>query len=577
MSARWSALSRGRSSILHGWSAAFRAMDGMLPAGLASGLLLVTTVVAFPTVVTAQSTRPPAEPVSVEQLHQALTLANNGDKRGAMTLTLQLLERNPKFAPALKLKGMLLEEAGQASEAGAAYEEALKFAPNDPDLLLKTGIYKLAAGDRDQAIKLLRHCTKILPADGDALYYLAQAYHLNGQDELALAAIRQSLKGQPDNPSVWQKYGELLCGTGDCQTGLGWLLKAQQADAALPRLDFDLAVTDYQLMDFSGAAQYATRALDSHPDDRKAIQLLAAADVKLARWQQAKAAYQRVLESDTNDVDALLGLAQCELELRNYSAAVESLQSVLRLDPTRLLAHFYLSRAYAAMDRPEASEHEAALHQLMMEQLTFVRSLESEQRESSIKVRAQQLLKAHQEQSAIQLYQQHFKGTSAGAADAYVFVGKLHLFMGETDDGVRCLHHALKLQANVRGAHTYQGILALKSGDLDKAEKEFQIELANDPSYQTAIAEMGEVRYHQQRWSDAAELLAKSRTMTPELLYMLCDSYFHLGNVSDADLNAEATAAYARNRPDVMRGLLELLVRNGQSDLAKRLSPNVAQ
>ena len=44
-----------------------------------------------------------------------------------------------------------------------------------------------------------------------------------------------------------------------------------------------------------------------------------------------------------------------------------------------------------------------------------------------------------------------------------------------------------------------------------------------------AIAEMGEVRYHQGRWSDAAEQLAKSRTMTPELLYMLCDSYFHTG------------------------------------------------
>jgi tetratricopeptide (TPR) repeat protein len=576
-SARWSHLSRARSSILHGWSASLRAIDGPLPGWLASGFLVVAIVVASPTVVVAQSTRPSAESISRQQLHQALSLAENGDKQGAMTLTLELLEGNPKFAPAIKLKGMLLEEAGQTSEAGAAYEEALKLAPNDPDLLLKTGIYKLASGDQDQAIKLLKHCTKILPGDGDAHYYLSQAYHLNGQDEFALAAIRQSLKAEPDNPWVWQKYGELLCGTGDCQTGLGWLLKAQQAHAALPRLDFDIASTDYQLMDFSGAAQYATRALDSHPDDTKAIRLLAAADVKLARWQQAKTAYERVLGFDRNDVDALLGLGQCELELRNYSAAVERLQSVLKLDPTRLLAHFYLSRAYAALDRPEASEHEAALHQLMMEQLTFVRSLESEQRESSIKIRAQQLLEAHQEQSAIQVYQQHFKGTSASAADAYVFAGKLYLFMGRTDDGVRCLHHALKLLPNVRGAHTYEGILALKSGDLNKAEKEFQSELANDPSYQTAIAEMGEVRYHQQRWSEAAELLAKSRTMTPELLYMLCDSYFHVGNVSDADLNAEAMAAYARNRPDLMRGLLELLVRNGQSDLAKRLSPNIAQ
>jgi tetratricopeptide (TPR) repeat protein len=577
MSARWSDLARVRSSILRGGGAAVSANHGMLPARLARGLLVGAIVVASYTVAVAQSTRPPAESVPMQRLHQALSLAKNGDRQGAMTLTLQLLAGNPKFAPAIKLKGMLLEEAGQTSQAGAAYEEALKLVPDDPDLLLKTGIYELASGHRDQAIKLLKHCTKILPSDGDAHYYLSQAYHLNGQDELALAAIRQSVKVEPDNPSVWQKYGELLCGTGDCRTGLRWLLKTQQTDAALPRLDFDIAASDYQLMDFSGAADYAARALDSQPDDRKAIQLLAAANVKLARWQPAKAAYERVLGFDTNDVDALLGLGQCELELGNYSAAVERLQSGLRLDPTRLLAHFYLSRAYAAMDRPEASQHEARLHQLMMEQLTFVRSLESEQRESSIKMRAQQLLEAHQEQSAIQLYQRHFKGTSAGPADAYVFVGKIYLFMGETDDGVRCLHHALKLQPSVRGAHTYQGILALKSGDLNNAEKEFQTELANDPSYQTAIAEMGEVRYHQQRWSDAAELLAKSRTTTPELLYMLCDSYFHLGRVSEADLNAEAMAAYARNRPDVMRGLLELLVRNGQSDLAKRLSPNIAQ
>jgi hypothetical protein len=64
--------------------------------------------------------------------------------------------------------------------------------------------------------------------------------------------------------------------------------------------------------------------------------------------------------------------------------------------------------------------------------------------------------------------------------------------------------------------------------------------------------------------------------MTPELLYMLCDSYFHLGNVEDADLNAEALASYARNKPDVRQGLMDLLMRNGQSDLAKRLSANLA-
>ncbi len=520
--------------------------------------------------------QPSSDPALMQQLHQALGLADRGDRQGALALTLQLLERNPKFVPAIKLKGTLLEEAGQRSEAAATFEEGLHLAPNDPDLLLKMGIYKLAAGDRADAIKLLRQCARILPNDGDTQFYLAQAYHLNGQDELALPAIKKSLKAEPDNPSVWQKYGELLCSTGDCGTGLRWLVKAQQADASLPRIDFDLAATDYKRMDLANAAQYAERAVEVQPSDVNAWQLLATIDVKLAHWEKAQTAFERILAMESADVDALLGMGQCEVELKNYENGITTLESVLRLDPTRLLAHFYLSRAYAGLGKTAEAQHEAALHQLMMEQLTFVRTAASDEREGPIKAQSQELLAAHRENDALQLYEQHFNGTSATSADAYVFIGKLYLFMAQTDDGLRCLHHALKIQPKVRGAHTYEGILALKQGDLNQAEKEFQAELANDPNYQMAIAELGEVRYHQQRWSEAAELLAKSRTMTPELLYMLCDSDFHLGKVDDADLNAEAMAAYARGNPRLMDGLLDLLNRNGQTDLAKRLQGNLA-
>ncbi|MGC1651105.1 MAG: tetratricopeptide repeat protein [Candidatus Sulfotelmatobacter sp.] len=540
-------------------------------------VLLLALFVAGVAAARAQNTGHPTESPLMGQVRQALSLAEHGDQQGAMSLTLRLLEQHPDFAPALKLKGMLLEEAGHTSEAAIAYEQALKFAPSDGDLLLKVGIAKLATGHKEEALKLLEHCVRIIPGDGDAQFYLAQAYHLNGQDELALRAIRQSLKAEPDNVSVWQKYGELLCGTGDYSEGLKWLLKAQHSDATLPRIDYDIAAADYKMMDLAGASQYAARAVESHPNDVIALQLLATTEVKLAKWQEAKNAFERVLAFKADDVEALLGLGQCELELKNYPAAVDRLQSVLRLDPTRLLAHFYLSRAYAAMGRTEDAEHEAALHQLMMEQRTFVRSAESDERESPINAQARQLLIEHREADALQLYRDHFKGTAATPADAYVFVGKLYLFMGETENGVRSLHHALEIQPTVRGAHTYQGILALKQGDLKVAESEFQAELKNDSNYQLAIAEMGEVRYHQGNYSEAAEQLAKSRTMTPELLYMLCDSYFQIGKVSDGDLTAETVAAYGRNNPRIMKDLIELLRRNGRTDLAQRLSANIGQ
>jgi len=259
------------------------------------------------------------------------------------------------------------------------------------------------------------------------------------------------------------------------------------------------------------------------------------------------------------------------VELKDYSTAVGTLQSVLRLDPTRLLAHFYLSRAFAGLGKTDEAEHEARLHQLMMEQATFVRSTADEQRENAIKAEARQLLKAHREEDALRLYTEHFKGTSATRADAYVFVGKTYLFMGATEDGLRNLRRALQVDPKVRGAHTYEGILALRDRDLSKAESEFQAELANDPSYQTALAEMGEVRYHQGRWADAAEQIAVSHTMTPELLFLLCDSYFHLGDTKNAGLTAELVAAYGRNNPALMKELQNLLRVNGQVELAQRL------
>lgn len=540
---------------------------------LFAALLLVTALfVAAATAVQAQGAGRPAESPQMRQLHQALSLAQHGDRQGAMNLVRSLLEQNPRFVLAIKLKGMLLEESGRSAEAAAAYEDALALAPNDPDLLLKAGIYKLAEHKFDEAIKLLEHCTRILPGDGDAHYYLAQAYHLSGKDDLALAAIRQSLKAEPDNPSVVQKYGELLSSSGNYQEGLRWLLKAQQADASLPHLDYEIGVADYKLMDIDGAALNLTREVAAHPNDVDALELLAAAEIKLAHWPEAKQAYARLAAAKPDDAKPLLGLGHCQVEMKDYQAAVDTLNAVLRLDPTRLLAHFYLSRAYAGLGNAAQAQHEAALHQLMMDQESFVRAQENEQREDAIKPQARQMLTELREEDALRLYRGQFKGSSATDADAYVFIGKLYLFMGKTEEGLRCLHRGLAINPQVRGAHTYEGILALKLGDLSRAEAAFKAELANDPNYQTAIAEMGEIRYRQGRWQEAAELLAKSRTMTPELLFMLCDAYFHLGKATEADLNAEAAAAYGRNNAELMNDLLELLKRNGQTELAGRLS-----
>jgi Tfp pilus assembly protein PilF len=522
----------------------------------------------------SQAAKTPVDPPLTRQLHQAIKVADSGDTKQALALTDALLAQHPDFEPALKLRGMLLEDAGRQYEAGESYQRALKLAPNDAELLLKVGIYRLVAGDKQQAVQLLVHHVKLDPKDGDGFYYLAQAYHLTGQDDLALKAIKECVKMEPNNASVLQKYGELLCSSGNSEAGLQSLLKAQQADPTLPRIDFAIAVASFRNMDFTNAKKYSARAAELQPNDPAVLALLGSAEAKLSEWQDAKVMLQRVLAIKANDVPSLLELGHCELELGDDQTAIDTLHHLLNLDPAQIIAHFYLSRALARLGKTAEAQHEAELHHKMMDQVSFVPSIESSGRDGVIQDQARQLLAEHHEEQARKLFLDTFKGDSLTPGNAYVFVGKTYLFMGDSEDGLRNLQYALQIEPTVRGAHTYEGILALKENDLVKAEKEFQAELANDPNYQTAIAEMGEVRYRQRRWSEAAQQLEKSRTMVPELLYMECDSYFHAGEVKNANLTAETLAAYGRNRPEVMQGLTELLNRNGQAELAQRLSGN---
>ena len=184
---------------------------------------------------------------------------------------------------------------------------------------------------------------------------------------MALKAIQKSLKDDPNNPSVWQKYGELLCSSGENETALTWLRKAQHTDATLPRIDFDLAVASYNNQDLENATQYAMKAVSNRPNDLEAVALLAAIEVKLGRWADAKVSFQKILAVRSDDAPSLLGLGHCELSLKNYQLAVPPLEQLLQQDPTMVLGHFYLSRAYAGLGRTADAEREAALHRKLLE------------------------------------------------------------------------------------------------------------------------------------------------------------------------------------------------------------------
>lgn len=506
------------------------------------------------------------------QLHEALNLAQHGQPRQAFQLVNELLAAHPHYAPALKLKGMLLEGSGRGDEANASYAEALKATPNDPDLLYKVGVYQLIKGDRRQAITLLEHYLKFEPKDGDALFYLAQAYHLTGQNDAALKTIKSCLEIRKDDPLVWQKYGELLSAAGDNESALVWFQKAYKADQALDRIHYDLSVASFYTMDFDAAKTYALQAVTESAGDPNALALLAAVHVKLAEWDDAKATYEKLLAINSTDIPSQLGIGQCEVELKHYQQAIDLLRRLLQQDPSVALAHYYLARAYAALGDSAQAKYEADLHHQLMDATSFAATALGAEQDRVLWEQAKKLLAVGDEAGALKLFKDGTPALYATPGHPYFMVGALFMYTGQPEKGLNDLHTALKLEPKVRGAHTYIGIYYLQQGKLDLAEKEFKAELANDSNYVNATAELGSIRYKQQRLDEAISLFTESHTRTPGLLIELCDAYFRTGKVKEAKLTAEIIVVYAKNDQAVLDDLIALLRANHQDALANQIA-----
>ena len=539
---------------------------------VARALLATAALAALSSGGVAQTARSGPSSAAATALHAAVLTAQHGDSARALALTRQLLVKYPAYGPAFKFEGALLEDAGQSDAAVACYEQALQLTPNDPELLFKVGVSRLLAADYAGAISLLQRASKLSPRDGDTLFYLAQAYHLQGENDLALKTIAQSVHLDPANAPVLQKYGELLSSAGNSVDAVEWLRKARKLDPSLPRMDFDLGVANFRNQDLEAAADYARKAVQDLPSDVKAIELLAQIDVKLALWQEAKDLFERLLAIQPNDATALLELGHSELGLKDYQGAVDTLQLVLQQQPASILAHFYLSRAYDGLGRAADAAHETELHNELVERAGSVVPKDEREVEKATLVEARQMLAEGHEAQALQLFRARSKGPTATPGAPAMLVGVSYLYMGRPQDAERCLKEAIAIEPAVHLAHTYLGLLALQQRDLTEAERQFNIELKEDPNSQLSIAELGEVRYRQGRWAEAAEQIARSRTISPGLLYLLSDSYFHLGKVNEATLTAELVADYARDDPAMLQQLADLLNRNHQAELATRLN-----
>jgi len=267
-------------------------------------------------------------------------------------------------------------------EATRELDQALKFAPADPEIALEAAIAWFRAGDLGKARQLAQAVVAAHPRQARAQDVLGRIELYRGDFPAAIHALQASIALNNDFETSYflglaylkakrltdaQEWFQQLQGTMEDSAALHVLLgraysichfpepavaefrKAVQLDPKYPRAH---ELLGYSLLEFRGEEAYPQarlefeRELKLHPDDYNALLLLGISDVALRDFPAAEAALLRASRLRPSESFAYLYLGEIYSETKRLPQAVEALEKYIHLVPDPREIPRDVSRAY---------------------------------------------------------------------------------------------------------------------------------------------------------------------------------------------------------------------------------------
>lgn len=229
-------------------------------------------------------------------------------------------------------QGLALLSKGQARGAAAAFAEAARRHPDDPDAAYLTGLAWFRAGELRPAAAALRQSVSLRPGFVEGHRRLGQIYTMAREYSLAAASLERARALAPDDATTWIQLGRLYLTIGE----------SRRAEAAL------------------------SQAVRLRPDSGGAHALLGEAERQAgpADWQAAGREFRRALTLDPTNADAHHRLGWLALRAGRPDQALPQLRAAVRLDPQLAGAWYLLGQAaQRAGRRHEARRAFAAFQQ----------------------------------------------------------------------------------------------------------------------------------------------------------------------------------------------------------------------
>lgn len=289
---------------------------------------------------------------------------------------------NQTIALGLRQVANLSVSESRFDEATRELDQAIKFAPADPDIAVDAAIAWFRAGDVKKARQLAQAAVAENPRHARAQDVLGRIELYRGDFPAAIHDLQASVTLDEDFETSYflglaylkakrftdaQQWFQRLQGTMEDSAALHVLIgraysishfpepavtefrKAIQLDPKYPRAH---ALLGYSILEFRGEEAYPQarvefeRELKLHPDDYNALLLLGISAVALRDFPAAEAALLHAKRLRPDEFFAYLYLGEIYSETKRLPQAVEALEKYIRLVPDPEEVPRDVSRAY---------------------------------------------------------------------------------------------------------------------------------------------------------------------------------------------------------------------------------------
>jgi tetratricopeptide (TPR) repeat protein len=273
----------------------------------------------------------------------------------------QVLLLDPKNGEALDRLARLLLSQGEIEQGIDALEQAQKFQPLSPALLVLLGDAHLKKADSARAQVQYQLALDLQSDNTDAVLGLAQAAQLKGDANATSVYLARARKMVARSPDTLYRFALVALTAGLYEEANGTLLAAIKINPNEPNYFLALGTTWIKKPDLLEAEQAFRRAIQLQPDNPKAQMYLGYALLEQKKYQESRVWLEKSLQKERSVPETFYYLGQIAQEQNEDERAIEFFKQALALLPSYSFAHAALGASYLRLKNYPLAQQELEL------------------------------------------------------------------------------------------------------------------------------------------------------------------------------------------------------------------------